>query len=247
MTLAPYQRAQNYFRTFPDWPMPRADERWLDGMWVMGNNYRTPARNVDGTPYYGAYPPGYVKRVMALFPDAQRVLHLFAGSLPVAGARMNDDASGAIPDYTRFGNTLAGPKNLWGPLDSEGDAHELSKYYDPGVFDLILADPPYSKEDAARYGMPMVDRRKVLRQVYEVLAPGGNLVWLDTVLPMFRADMFRLWGLIGITRSTNHRYRQVAIFERRPNEARLKQQSLLEVPIPSEFTEEGGADITEAV
>lgn len=231
--MTPTQRAHYYNKTFAQYPASHlsvTDDRWVTGMWMLGNNYKSGAKGVDGTPFYGAYPPGYIKRVMALFPDAKRVLHLFAGSLPASG------------DYARFGNVLVpGPNGAFDGMDFEGDAHRLSEFYPAKSFDLVLADPPYSKDDAKRYGTEMIDRRKVLYQVYEVLAPGGSLVWLDTVLPLYRADYWRLWGTIGIVRSTNHRYRQVAIFERLSDDARVIQKPL-PLDHPAEFTEEGASD-----
>lgn len=179
-------RAFFYKDTFPKWPMPRTDDRWLDGIWVLGNDYR-------GSGYYGAYPPNYVKRVMALFPDAERVLHLFAGSLPKG-------------DYTRF--------DVQGDVDVRGDAHCLVQHFEPNSFDLILADPPYSSEDADHYGSPMVNRNTVLKQCSIVLEPGGFVVWLDQVLPMFRKSELHLCGLIGIVRSTNHRFRVASFFKK---------------------------------
>jgi len=181
------ERAQLYTKAFPEYPPLRADGRWLDGMWILGNNYR-------GSGYYGAYPPQYVKRIMSLFPDAQRVLHLFSGSLPPG-------------NYVRFDiNPDLG--------DVCGDAHRLSEYFAAGSFDLILADPPYSKEDADHYGTPMVNRNKVVSECAKVLEPGGFLVWLDQVLPMFRKDELHFCGAIGLVRSTNHRFRVVAVFRR---------------------------------
>lgn len=180
-------RALLYSKAFPDYPPLRVDDRWLDGMWVMGNNYK-------GSGYYGAYPPTYLKRIMSLFPDAEHILHLFSGSLPKG-------------DYTRFdiNPDLA---------DIAGDAHKLSEYFNTGAFDLILADPPYSAEDAEHYGTAMVNRNKIVEQCEIVLASGGYLVWLDQVLPMFRKDILHLCGLIGIVRSTNHRFRVASIFRK---------------------------------
>ena len=83
-----------------------------------------------------------------------------------------------------------------------------------GRFSLILADPPYSEEDAKRYGTPMVNRNTALKEATKILKPGGNLVWLDQVWPMFRKAELRLWGVIGVIRSTNHRVRAVFIFEK---------------------------------
>jgi hypothetical protein len=44
------------------------------------------------------------------------------------------------------------------------------------------------------------------------LRPGCHVVWLDQVLPMFRKDEFRIEAVIGMVKSTNHRFRVVTIF-----------------------------------
>ena len=183
--LSLVERAKLYNGTFPKFPPLRADERWLDGMWVMGNNYR-------GSGYYGSYPPQYLRRVMALFPDSERILHLFSGSLP-PGKYLRFDSKGG---------------------DVTGNAEKLSGYFHE-QFDLILADPPYSTEDANHYGLPMVNRNKVLEECWCILEGGGYIVWLDQVLPMFRKDRLHLCGLIGMVRSTNHRFRVVSIFRKK--------------------------------
>jgi hypothetical protein len=189
------QRCEFYGQAFP-WPPPRADQeesvwvdgdRWISGVWILGNDYR-------GSGYYGAYPPNFIKRVMALFPDAQRILHLFSGSLPPG-------------PYTRF--DIQGPN-----ADVIGDAHELHERFAAESFDLIVADPPYSNEDADHYGVPMIQRNRVLAECAIILEAGGFLVWLDQVLPMFLKNTLRLCGTIGIVRSTNHRVRLASIFKK---------------------------------
>jgi ubiquinone/menaquinone biosynthesis C-methylase UbiE len=84
------------------------------------------------------------------------------------------------------------------------------------AFQLCYSDPPYSDIDAERYQSKMPDRRKVLYEAYRVIEPGGFLVWMDTVLPMYRKDMWHWCGAISLWRSTNHRIRGVSIFERLP-------------------------------
>lgn len=193
-------RAAFYAVAFPQWPssVPRADDRWLDAMWVLGNNYR-------GSGLYGAYPPNYLRRVMALFPDATEVLHLFAGSLE----RVESETVFHPPETTPMGT------RHFSYFDREdGDAHELAVHYPAQRFDLILADPPYSAEDAEHYGTPMVNRNHVLAQCSLCLELGGFVVWLDQVLPMFRKSELHLCGLIGIVRSTNHRFRVASIFQK---------------------------------
>lgn len=186
--LTPTQRAEAYAKKYPKWPAPRADERWLDANWVMGQNYQ-------GSGYYGSYPPNYVDRVMALFPDAKNILHLFSGSLPPG-------------NYTRF------DKRPEMSPDVVGDAHYLSEHFEPGQFDLVVADPPYSVEDAEHYGVPMVKRQVVIGEIARVLQVGGHLVWLDQVLPQFSKETWHWWGFIGMARSTMHRFRCVTIFKR---------------------------------
>lgn len=181
------ERAELYHVKFPSWPGLRATDRWIDGMWIMGNNYRTSG-------YYGAYPHTYLDRVSSLFPDAERVLHLFSGSLPPG-------------NYTRL-------DCLSEKGDVVGDAEALSSVFPERRFDLIYADPPYSVEDCEHYGCPMVNRNKVVAECTKVLEPGGFLVWLDQVLPMFRKDELHMCGVIGMVKSTNHRFRVVTIFKR---------------------------------
>lgn len=144
-------------------------------------------------PIGGAYPASYLERIMTMFCDRKNVLHLFSGSLPPG-------------DYLRF--------DMLQPAEVNGDAHNLSSYFKRKKFDLVLADPPYSGEDAERYGTPMVNRNKVVKECAKILHPGGYLVWLDCVLPMYRKDEFKYVGTIGLIRSTNHRFRIVSIFKK---------------------------------
>lgn len=180
-------RAKFYSNTFQKWPPLRVDDRWIDGMWIMGNNYKTSG-------FYGAYPHTYLKRIMSLFPDAENVLHLFAGSLEKG-------------NYVRFDI-----KNDY--ADVCGDAHKLSSYFKDKKFDLILADPPYSIEDCEHYGCSMVKRNVVLKECYKILDDNGYIVWLDQVLPMFRKDELNMVGVIGMVKSTNHRFRVITIFKK---------------------------------
>ena len=175
---------------------PTGDGYCIDGMWMLGKDYR------KANPFYGAYPGNYLARVMTMFPDAEGVMHLFSGSLPKG-------------DYTRV-DTLNGEREV------NADAHELGQVFDPGEFDLILADPPYSAEDAAKYGTPMIRRKVVLQECAAVLQPGGFLVWLDVEVPQWRKVDFRCVGMIGLITSAGHRGRFVSILERVARESEDK-------------------------
>lgn len=194
MTLA--TRAEHYAHVFAKWPASHlrvVQEQGADvlyGTWQIGSCYK------NDSDLYGAYPRGFLERVFGLFPDlwSRRVLHAFSGSLPKSTWHVRLDLNPARqPDVV--GNVTAPP-------------------FPPESFDLVLADPPYSKADAEAYGTPMIDRRLATTGLATVTKPGGFLVWLDTCWPMHRKDEWRTVGRICLIRSTNHRVRLVSIFER---------------------------------
>lgn len=160
------------------------------GTWIMGNNYRVKSR------YYGGYPAGYLRRVKALFPDKKKVLHLFSGHVDTA--TFPGDTVDINPEL----------KPTW--VD---DAQSLS-----GVpladYDLSLSDPPYSVEDCDHYATTMIKRNVVMAQLGSRLQTGAHVCWLDQVLPMYRKDQFAIDGVIGIVKSTNHRFRVLTIFRK---------------------------------
>lgn len=160
----------------------------LEGLWILGNNYR-------GSGYHGAFPPGFMRRVRAMFPDFKQMVHLFSGSLP------------PDPDTIRVDMNPANNPDIC------ADAHDLG-FMVRGKH-LVVADPPYTGEDCDHYGVPLIRRGVVLGQLRRVLEPGSFLVWLDQVWPMYSKRDWILRGLIGVVRSTNHRARVVTILEKK--------------------------------
>jgi hypothetical protein len=183
-------RIDNYVREtgFPKSLFIAEDGRVV-GTWIMGNDYRVKSG------YYGGYPAGYLRRVRALFPDKRRILHVFSGRVDLA----------ALPGDTvdinkRLRPTFVDDAQTLGTVPLER-------------YDLILADPPYSVEDASRYETTMIKRNSVMRALQRV-PNGTHVVWLDQVLPMYRKDMFGIDAVIGMVKSTNHRFRVVTVFRR---------------------------------
>lgn len=163
---------------------------WLYGYWEIGNDYK-------GSGYHGSYPPSFLKRIYSMFPekDYPRMLHLFSGSLQKEERGIRFDINPKLkPDVC-------------------GEAEKLWNYFTK-KFNLIIADPPYTEEDALKYGNPMVSRNKVVKECVKSLRKGGILVWLDMVKPMYRKDELNHIGSIGLARSTNHRVRSVFIYEK---------------------------------
>ena len=114
------------------------------GTWIMGNDYRVRSG------YYGGYPAGYLRRVRALFPDKRRVLHLFSGKVDLK----------ALPGDTVDISAELKPTYV-------DDAQRLERV-PLDAYDLVLADPPYSVEDAERYQTSMVKRNRVMRALQRV-------------------------------------------------------------------------------
>lgn len=188
--LSLQDRIDNYVR---ETGFPRSlfigDDGRIVGTWIMGNDYRVKSG------YYGGYPAGYLRRVRALFPDKRSVLHVFSGKVDLA----------ALPGDTVDVNPELQPTYV-------DDAQSLCQV-PLDQYDLVLADPPYSVEDAERYQTTMVKRNMVMRAL-QGLRPGAHIAWLDQVLPMYRKDAFAVEAAIGMVKSTNHRFRVVTIFRR---------------------------------
>lgn len=225
LTLA--DRRDAHAAAFPEYP---ASHLWmveedgspvLYGRWLIGSTYG------NETGYYGAHPRGYLKRVGALFPDllaetADPVEFAFlenvrfgASSLPEAKPRVLHVFSGSLPPgpYWRLD---VNPMPLYNTApDIAGSVYDLGTAITfTAPMRLVFADPPYSQEDAEHYAVPMVDRLRATDAIARVTAPGGFLVWLDVCWPMFRRELWRTVGRIALTRSTNHRLRDITIFER---------------------------------
>lgn len=183
---------RKYPASYP-WLVREQDRDVLYAIWVMGQDYR------NKTKLYGAYPPDYVNRINALFPEKRNVLHAFSGSLPPG-------------DYHRV--DLIDRVDVQDPLFVQGDVCDVFQFYGRRSFDLIVADPPYSDDDATKYDTPMVNRLKAMHALSTVILRGGHLVWLDTTWPIHSKEQWVTVGRIPIIRSTNHRVRLCTIFER---------------------------------
>ena len=160
------------------------------GTWIMGNDYRVKSN------YYGGYPAGYLRRIKALFPDKLKALRIFSGKVDLA----------AFPGDTVDVKRKMKPTYV----DDAQSLHQVPVE----LYDIILADPPYSKEDCETYQTTMVKRNKVMAALGKKLTKGTPVVWLDQVLPMYRKDQFKIIAAIGMMKSTNHRFRLITIFEK---------------------------------
>lgn len=160
---------------------------WVYGMWYCGTPFRKAV-------YYGQFPSTFVKRVTAMFPPAQhRFLHLCCGRCHIDGA-FNVDVK-PLPE-----------------ADVVADAEHLP--FGDKTFVVCLIDPPYSQEDASRYGVNrLVSTKKVMAEVRRVLQPDGWFLWLDEKYPSYRKIEWALRGTIGVVTGFERRIRLLSMFQ----------------------------------
>ena len=185
------ERARNFQKAFPTYCPLVVHNGRIYGFWLIGQYYHSKSS------YYGSYPSGYLSRIRSLFPDCTRVLHLFSGSINEVGlGEMTFDIS-----------------DKFAPMVQD-DVSNLLKHFGPGDFDLIIADPPYEAKDFERYGQKPFNKRQVIKDCSGIVTPTGFLVWLDVIFPQFSKEHWQLFGCIGLVQSTNHRTRQITIFQK---------------------------------
>lgn len=185
-------RVELYNQAFPKWPNMFYEKNWIIGCWSIGNNYASKNK------FYGEFPRGFLKRLMSMFPDKKNILHLFSGSLEPG-------------DYTRVDIS-----DKFNP-DILGSAENISELTDE-KFDLIICDPPYQKSDSEIYGCKHPNKFKVTKECNKIATDDAHLCFLDERLVMYRKREWTRIADILITRSTNHRFRAVTIFEKTKEE-----------------------------
>jgi len=210
--LSLQERAEVYSKRFPKYPPVRttlvehgivvgeevfptliAEKGWLYGFWLIGREWKKNPSSI-----YGGYPGNYLERIRSLFPDVppEKTLHCFKGATATLRLERSVDKVAK-----------------WNPTYL-ADVEDGLPMIPDNEFQLTYADPPYSIEDAVHYGPPMINRKKVMQVLHRITAPGGNLVWLDQVRPMYRKEDWEQWGTIGIAAGTNCRVRCVSLFRK---------------------------------
>lgn len=182
----------NWNAKFPRYPMTVRDKGWVYGVWYCGTSF---TKSV----LHGQYPPGFLKRAIALFPNSIDVLHAPSGSL------ISDDLPDGHITLDLVSDDVRQP-------DFIGDCRSLP--FESHSFDLILSDPPYSKADSEIYGCPPFPMGKFINEAHRVLRPGGHLGVLHVHYPAYRRKDWKLVGLIAVITGFVRATRVFSIFER---------------------------------
>jgi len=181
--LSPKQRIKAFKSIFPKYPSPFEFNGAIYGIWIIGALYSR------SSGFYGAYPHKVLERLQALFPDCEKIGHLFSGTIQEPNTLRFDISE-------EFNPTIC------------DDVRNLKKYKKEfGKLDILYADPPYDKADFEKYGQPPFNKNQVIRDLGEIMNHGSYLCWLDTRIPMYNKETWQFYGHIALIVSTNTRVR----------------------------------------
>lgn len=173
--------------------------RPITDMWFLAR-----AKLKDGEKYYGAYLGGFPERARALLGATinEPVLHVCGGQ-----AKLYPYAGGFGPNDM----TLDLDPNV--KPDFIQDAREAY----PRGFKAILADPPYSEADAAKYTVGAgvyPTPNQILNNGLDALEPGERIGIIHYSLPQ-PGKRAKFVACVGICCGFNNRIRVYSVFEKR--------------------------------
>jgi SAM-dependent methyltransferase len=173
---------------FPKYPVTVEDKGWTYGVWYCGTSWVKVG-------LHGQYPPTFLRRALALFPDAKDILHCPSGTVTGPGVTVD-----LVRDKARKPQIVASADKL--PFRSRS-------------FDLILSDPPYTKEDSVKYGCPPFPLQGFMREAYRLLRVGGYLGMLHLYYPSYRRIEWNLLGLIAVVTGFMRKTRMFSILQKK--------------------------------
>lgn len=186
----------NLNKTFKKYPIAFSDENgdsiadkgWSYGVWYCGTSFTK-------VKLYGQYPPTFLKRALALFPEAKNILHAPSGSLIDL-----PDGHITLDIYD---------DNVRKPM-FRGDCGDMP--FSDSHFDLVLSDPPYSEEDSRLYGCAKFPEKKFMSECARVLKPNAYLGFLAYHYPSYRRKDWKLEGLFAVVTGFSRRTRMFSVF-----------------------------------
>lgn len=195
--LSPLERAKVFTSTYPGYCPLIVHNQRLYSTWVLGALYsRVKAFDLGpNTRYYGSFPYSMKERIYALFPDCQKVAHLFSGTVRDLGTVTYDINPTLHPTIC-------------------DDIRNIARHEELKEIDLFIADPPYDASDFEKYEQKPFPKAKAISDIGMVAKPDSYLVWLDTRVPMYNKRTWELLGYVGIVVSTNTRMRCFTLLHR---------------------------------
>jgi len=165
----------NINKNLPQYPKTVFDKGWIYGVWYCGRKFQK-------SQLYGEYPATFFKRILAMFPniEEERFLHLFSGT-------MGNGFGVTVDGSDKFNPNIIHVLTKDTPLPFQNE-----------TFDVVLADPPYSKDHAKEYVLPYPSPTLILKEAMRVLKPGGYFLLLHQMYPSYKRGEILLVGLIAI-------------------------------------------------
>lgn len=178
---------ENWNKTFKKYPITVEDKGWIYGVWYCGTAWAK-------VRLHGQYPPGFLKRALALFPDVpeDKIIHVPCGTLTGPGMTVD-----MIRDEVRQPQVQASADSL--PFADNS-------------YRLFLSDPPYTPKDSEIYGCPPFSLGKMMKEAHRILEPGGVLGILHTYYPSYRRQEWELIGLIAVVTGFQRATRMFSLF-----------------------------------
>jgi len=134
------------------------------------------------------------------------------------------DLLGINPDEIRLLNLFCGMNQQGFRVDINPDvapdlvvdAHEVSEHLDTKLFNVIIADPPYSNTESKElYGTGKLNYRKWTEQCDNVLVLGGLLiVYHKAIMPNPNPEKYQVLKRVFIGTRTNHVPRIAIYFQK---------------------------------
>ena len=150
--------------------------------------------------FSGAYPAGFLKRLKTSFDyfwpkDNNLILHVCSGRiLSSEGKRLDIDPK-YKPDYLVNAEKMDGVSNesfLW-----------------------VIADPPYNEAAAQRYyGMKLLNKSKMIKEMTRVCVLGGYVALLDQYSPNGTPKALKRVAIIGVTSVPNQDLRVFTVWQK---------------------------------
>ena len=123
--------------------------------------------------YPGGFPLHFEKKLIGILGNPSRILHPFGG-MAQYGLRL--DILKEHPYSATFGKEVK-----WYPPDLQADAHHLP--FKDNTFDLVICDPPYSKEQSrSMYGTGKITYKRYIAEAVRVCCSGGYIASYHVVM-----------------------------------------------------------------
>lgn len=166
--------------------------------------------------YYGAYPNGFLERARALLGVSpfDAVLHVCGGRAREYPAKPR----GFGPhDKTLDLDPALAPDFVQAATDPLPTIQCSNDNCHGHPWPALIADPPYTPTDAAKYAPgPSVfpSANAILRNMLDVVRPGGRVGMLHYVLPQPPREGVRFVACVGVIVGYNNRMRVFSVFEK---------------------------------